>query len=119
MKEAAEELGQRFKWYCEALRDMSLLRELKGQEKLDAYDLRTEEAWASLATAFPEDAEQQRKEHEVLRERQRRSYDEAAAAGMRDVRGKGTVAEPDVGELPRTPTDPDSVSAALSRTMMP
>ena len=102
MKDAAELLAVRFKWYWDALIDACALPKLRGEEALDAYRSRTPDIWAALEQGFSKEAIDQRAEWERKEQQQVRSMDRAVG----DKRPAGLPTEPALPPLPPGPAAP-------------
>ena len=105
MEDAVSELSSRFGWYMDGLLEALGLPELKGAERLKAYQDRTPEAWEALRMAFPQDYDKQFKEWGDMEAREM-----TRAPKPREPYAPQELEVP----LPNIPTDPESASAILS-----
>lgn len=59
LKEVAEEANRRFMLYMQAVEDATGIKQLRGEDRRNAYSARPNETWTQMQAQFPKEYERQ------------------------------------------------------------
>lgn len=59
LKEVAEAASQKFELYVKAIEDATGVKQLRGEDRRNAYTARPQETWGQMQTQFPKEYERQ------------------------------------------------------------